>query len=276
VTLKALLFDVDGTLADTEEIHRSAFNAAFRAAGLDWQWEPVLYQRLLKVTGGKERIRHYIDASHPELLARPDLDHFVAGLHREKTRYYNDWISTGQVPLRPGVRRLLEEARAAGLRLAIATTTTPENVESLLVSTLGPHGLQGFEVIAAGDCVPAKKPAPDIYHWVLHEMRLAPSVCMAFEDSVNGLRAGLAAGLTTLVTVNRYTEGEDFTGAVAVLSDLGEPEAPFQVLQGEVYGRSYIDVDLLRHWHAADREARPCQPGITARSSASCTPPPAA
>jgi beta-phosphoglucomutase-like phosphatase (HAD superfamily) len=274
LTLEALLFDVDGTLADTEEVHRAAFNAAFRAAGLGWEWEPGTYKRLLKVTGGKERIRHYVAACHPELAVRPDLDALVTSLHQAKTRYYNDRVSTGQIPLRPGVARLLEEARSAGLRLAIATTTTPENVESLLESMLGREGLQWFEVIRAGDCVPAKKPAPDIYHRVLHEMGLSASACLAFEDSANGLKASLAAHLATLVTVSRYTEGESFAGAVAVLSDLGEPGEPFRVLTGKAYGRSYVDMELLRRWHASSREAWSLQPGAEALQTASGIQPP--
>jgi beta-phosphoglucomutase-like phosphatase (HAD superfamily) len=272
LTLQALLFDVDGTLADTEEVHRAAFNAAFHAAGLGWEWEPGTYKRLLKVTGGKERIRYYVDQCHPELAARAKLDDLVTSLHQAKTRYYNDWVSTGQIPLRPGVRRLLEEARAAGLRLAIATTTTPENVESLLESTLGRESLKWFEVIGAGDCVPAKKPAPDIYHWVLREMGLSSSACMAFEDSANGLKAGLAAELTTLVTVSLYTQGEEFNGVVAVLSDLGEPGEPFRVLTGEVYGRSYVDVELLRRWHAAAAQVRPTDVPVL-RSATGIQPP---
>lgn len=250
MTLQALLFDVDGTLADTEETHREAFNAAFRDAGLPWQWEPMLYRRLLKVTGGKERIRHFVQQSHPQMLARPDLADLIAALHQAKTRYYNDWVASGKIRLRPGVMRLLREAHAAGLRLAIATTTTPENVMSLLCSTLGTGGADWLEVIGAGDCVPAKKPAPDIYHWVMREMGVHASACLAFEDSGNGLKAGIAAGLPTVITVSRYTEGEDFTGALAVLSDLGEPKQPFQVLAGDTYGKHCVDVELLMHWHA--------------------------
>jgi len=160
-SLKALIFDVDGTLADTErDGHRPAFNLAFLEAGLDWDWTVELYGELLAVTGGKERILYYLRHWRPEFLERPDLTDFVAGLHQRKTAHYLDLLRSGAIPLRPGVLRLLEEARAAGIRLAVATTTTPENVTTLLECAGGPDLPGWFEVIAAGDIVPAKKPAP--------------------------------------------------------------------------------------------------------------------
>ena len=129
-------------------------------------------------------------------------------------------LATGAIPLRPGVAHLLDEARAAGLRLAIATTTTPENVTALLVPALGPEAMSWFEAVGAGDIVPAKKPAPDIYLWVLERLGLPASDCLAFEDSENGLRAALGAGLATVVTPCDYTRGQDFAGAAAVLDSL--------------------------------------------------------
>ena len=171
MTLQALLFDVDGTLADTErDGHRIAFNQAFADAGLDWEWSPELYGELLAVTGGKERIRFYLDKYNPSFQRPAEFDSFVADLHKAKTKHYTELLNTGAIPLRPGVKRLLEEARAAGLRLAIATTTTPANVSALLKNTLGDEGESWFEVIAAGDIVPAKKPAADIYEYTLKEM----------------------------------------------------------------------------------------------------------
>jgi beta-phosphoglucomutase-like phosphatase (HAD superfamily) len=150
--------------------------------------------------------------------------------------------------LRPGVKRLLIEAKEAGILLAIATTTTPENVSALLEHSLEPGSESWFEVIGAGDIVPAKKPAPDIYHWVLEKMQLAPEACIAFEDSGNGIKASRGASLKTLVTINDYTRDHKFDDAVAVLSDLGEPDAPFQVVQGEANGSKWVDLNLLRHW----------------------------
>ena len=148
--LAALIFDVDGTLADTErDGHRVAFNRAFADAGLDWEWSVELYGKLLAVTGGKERIRHYLDHFNTA-FERPDgLDEFIAGLHAAKTEHYTRMLSEGLIPLRSGVKRLLQEARDAGMRLAIATTTTPANVSALLNYSLAPDAADWFEVIAA-------------------------------------------------------------------------------------------------------------------------------
>jgi HAD superfamily hydrolase (TIGR01509 family) len=219
--LQALIFDVDGTLADTEhDGHRPAFNAAFAEHGLAWHWNERLYGELLDVTGGKERIRHYAQLYEPAFLARPDADELIRTLHATKTRHYLSLLDEGDIPLRPGIAGLIAEARAAGLRLAIATTTTPENVTTLLAASLAPGAAAWFEVIGAGDVVPAKKPAPDIYLWVLERLRLPAAACLAIEDSANGLRAALVAGVPTVVTESEYTRGQDFSGALAVLPDL--------------------------------------------------------
>lgn len=254
MALKALLFDVDGTIADTErDGHRPAFNQAFAEFGLDWHWDEALYGKLLAVTGGKERIRFYLERFQPDYVKPNDFDNMVAELHRTKTRHYLRMLAEGVIPMRPGVKRLLAEARDAGLRLAIVTTTTPENVTALLRHGLAEDATSWFDVIAAGDIVSAKKPAPDIYHNALQKMGLEPAQCIAFEDSAHGLMSSVGAGLRTLVTINDYTEGQTFSGALAVLSDLGEPDAPCQVLAGEMHGKSWVDVDLLRYWAAQPR-----------------------
>ena len=172
-TLKAIIFDVDGTLAETErDGHLPAFNAAFADYGLNWHWYEALYGQLLDITGGKERIRHFAKNFAPEVFARPDFDDLVRQLHQAKTAHYVRLVDAGHLPLRPGVARLINEARAAGIRLAIATTTTPENVTALLRASLSPEAPSWFEVIGAGDVVAAKKPAPDIYLWVLERLGL--------------------------------------------------------------------------------------------------------
>ncbi len=250
--LEALIFDVDGTLADTErDGHRVAFNQAFAEVGLDWDWSVELYGALLDVTGGKERIRFYLNRYNRGFRGPADLDAFIADLHRRKTAHYTRILSEGAIPMRSGVNRLLHEAMGAGVRLAIATTTTPENVSALLRYSLAPDAESWFEVIAAGDIVPAKKPAPDIYLWAMQQMRLAPDACTAFEDSENGVKSVLDAGIRSLlVAINAYTQEQDFTGAGLVVDHFGEPDDPFQVLAGDPAGKRYVDLELVRTLHA--------------------------
>jgi HAD superfamily hydrolase (TIGR01509 family) len=221
---KAFIFDVDGTLADTErDGHRVAFNLAFADAGLAWHWDVVTYGRLLSVTGGKERIRYYQEQELPDFELPSQPQDFIRSLHEAKTRHYLALLESGAIRLRRGVERLLRDARTHGLRLAIATTTTPDNVTALLRATLGAASIGWFEVIAAGDVVPRKKPAPDIYFHTLQKLGLAADECLAFEDSEHGLSAATRAGLKTVVTFNAYTRDQDFSPAALVLDQLGEP-----------------------------------------------------
>lgn len=247
--LTTLLFDVDGTLAETEEIHRQSFNRAFKQAGLEWHWSQELYAELLAVTGGKERIRHYLASYLPGFKAPTKLDDYIAGLHAVKTDIYTSTVASGDVPMRSGVRRLIDEARKAGLRLAIATTTTPVNVTALLQYNLAADSADWFDVIAAGGVVAAKKPAPDIYHYAMEKLAVCAGECLAIEDSANGLRSARDAGLETLVTVSQYTRDHDFAGAALVVDQLGEPDNPFTVIAGNADKYTYVNVDLLRDLH---------------------------
>lgn len=248
--LKAFLFDVDGTLSDTErDGHRAAFNRAFEEYGLDWHWDIDTYGKLLAVTGGKERMQYYADNFLDQNNLPDNLASLIPELHQAKTRHYTQLLSTGAIPLRPGVERLIKEARQRDFRLAIATTTTPENVTALLTHTLGADSIEWFEVIAAGDIVPAKKPAPDIYDYALEAMQLSAEECIAFEDSSNGIKATKGANLSTIITVNDYTKDHDFLDAIIVLDQMGEPEHPFTVMKGDAAGHTYLDCDLVVKLH---------------------------
>lgn len=246
--LQALIFDVDGTLADTErDGHRVAFNTAFAEHGLDWHWDEALYGELLRVSGGVERIDHYActhrcwpvaDAGERAALLRT--------LHASKTRHYVAHVASGGLALRPGVARLLRAAREEGLRLAIATTTTRDNVLALLAATLGPDSPAWFDAIGTALEVPVKKPDPAVYGWVLAQLGLSAGQAIAFEDSANGLRAARAVGLPCIVTPTAYTAAEDFTAATVVLRDLDRH--PHSTTRGV----TLVDV---HGWHAAAANA---------------------
>jgi HAD superfamily hydrolase (TIGR01509 family) len=241
----ALIFDVDGTLVETEELHRAAFNEAFAAeGGLGWHWDQALYARLLAVTGGKERIAEYQRSLG--LAALPAAE--VAALHAAKTGHYTRLVAEGGLQLRPGVRRLLEAAHQAGVRRAIATTTSPANVEALLAAC---GQLPAFDVVAAGDEVAAKKPAADVYLLALRRLGVPAEACVAVEDTENGLLSARGAGLRCLITTSLYGGRGPFSGAAAVVSDLGEPGTPAELLAGPTLAGGLVDLGWLAALPAA-------------------------
>lgn len=240
--LEALIFDVDGTLAETEELHRRSFNLTFQQFKLDWDWDPELYSKLLQTTGGKERMVRYVDDYVPaqrEVLSQLPL------LHKAKTRSYLDLLGRGALKLRPGVERLVYEAQDRGIKLAIATTSTPINVRALLRATLGEDSPNWF-AISAGDVVTHKKPSPDVYYEVLEALAVGPGHAIAFEDSENGIKAATTAGIGVVATPSLYLAEEDFTGAKAVVSNLGEPDRPFKHLAGATFPKPYVDIEGLQ------------------------------
>lgn len=245
-TLQAIIFDVDGTLADTEEVHRQAFNATFRECGLDWFWNPAEYRRLLAISGGRERMTRYaLERPLPnrsEGLSQAN----IAEIHRLKTARYAALLEAGRVPLRPGVARLLREARDGGVRLAIATSSARSNLETLLDLNLEPGWRDWFDVIESSDTTHEKKPSPAVYHAVLAGLALASENCVAVEDTNNGLRAARAAGLCTVITTHRYTRDEGFAGAALVVDGLGEPGHPPRLLRGSLRNEACVNLRLLR------------------------------
>ncbi len=213
--LKALIFDVDGTLAETEEIHRNSFNAAFNAAGLDWYWDRACYAKLLSTAGGKERIARFTcEQGLPQIAQK------IARLHAAKNQFYAETIAQGGLVLRPGVARVIADARHSGLKLGIATTTSRSNLMALLHSCFGPESDKIFDAIVCGEDVQHKKPDPEVYTKCLEKLGLEPTAALAFEDSGVGLRAALAAGIKTVVTPSSYMSNDDFTAAEQVLTDL--------------------------------------------------------
>ena len=227
--LKALIFDVDGTLADTESAHLDAFNHAFAEQGLDWHWDVALYTSLLEISGGKERMLHYWNHVHPDMKdidgsgLRDTIDH----LHALKTAAYEAAVQGGAVQLRPGVLALIQQAHQQGLRLAIATTTSPVNIAVLLRNAIGPDWKDFFIVIEDASTAPKKKPHPQVYVQTLTRLGLPSGACLA-------LGAAVAAGLKTIITPNNFTSHHDFTGALRVLPNL----------EG-------VSVEQLRTWHQA-------------------------
>lgn len=212
-----LIFDVDGTLAETESVHRCAFNAAFSEAGIAWYWDVRTYKKLLQVTGGKERIRAFA-RSHPPRLILSDDD--IAGLHQCKTEHYARLIAQHACGLRPGVGPFIRNALERGQTLAIATTTTADNVDALLRTALAPDWRAHFAAVVAGDDVARKKPAPDVYLEVLARLGRPPTDCLAVEDSGNGLRSATAAGIPVLISRSDYFRDDDVSQALLVVDDL--------------------------------------------------------
>jgi len=221
--LKALIFDCDGVLADTErDGHRVAFNKAFAKKGYNVEWDVELYGELLEVAGGKERMRHYFEQTGwPEGCAGKDS--LIKELHKLKTDFYMQIIESGELPTRPGVARLVDEAIAEGITLAVCSTSNERAVNLGVEKLLGPERKAKFDSILAGDVVPKKKPDPEIYNLVLEKLNLEADECVVIEDSRNGLLAAKAAGIYCVITTNGYTENEDFVEADLVVCELGDP-----------------------------------------------------
>lgn len=252
MTLKALIFDVDGTLAETEHNgHRCAFNAAFADADLDWHWDTDLYGELLAVGGGRERIEAYM--SHYKGRSPKSESQLVDRLHADKARHYVELMERGEIPLRSGIFRLISsEARAAGLRIAVATNSSSISLTSLTLRYFDSTPEELFDVVVCGDILDNKKPAPDAYLLALKMLDLNANECMAFEDSYVGLHAASQVGVPTVVTVSKYTTEEDFSAAALVVSELGDEsecleigDDPHAVAQKQCF----VTIDMLKSLH---------------------------
>jgi HAD superfamily hydrolase (TIGR01509 family) len=231
----AIVFDCDGVLADTERFgHLPAFNQTFAEFGLPLVWSEQVYGEKLQIAGGKERMASELT---PEFVARNSLPAdpegraaLLAALHRRKTEIYTEMVAAGKLPPRPGITRIITAAQDAGWKLAIASTSAEPSVRAILDRAAGPERASRFDAVLAGDCVAHKKPAPDIYLLALEMLQLDPSDVLVIEDSRNGFEAATAADLRCVITVNGYTEHEDFTGAALVVSSLGDPDGETMVV----------------------------------------------
>jgi HAD superfamily hydrolase (TIGR01509 family) len=224
--MHALIFDCDGVLVDTErDGHRVAFNEAFAQAGFGFSWDVPRYGDLLKIAGGKERMRHYFESTGWPDTAGNDKDAFLAGMHKLKTRIFADLIASGALPLRSGVLRLVDEAIVGGIRLGVCTTSNPKSIDAVL-DLMGPERKARFEFVLAGDIVSRKKPDPEIYDLAKARLQLPANECVVIEDSRNGLLAAIGAGLPCFITTSTYTMDEDFSEAIGIAPELGDPPNP--------------------------------------------------
>ncbi len=254
--LRALLFDFDGTIAETETLHHRAFNLAFDELGLGFRWPLGHYRALLAIAGGRERL-HYDLGQRPDaaaLLAR------IEEIHQTKTRHFRALAQENALPMRPGVARLIAEAEARDVRIGIVTTTSRPVLDDLMTRFLGEGALARFSPIVTGEMTEKKKPAPDGYLTALKrlaEYGIPPAATIAIEDSNPGITAARRAGVAVVATPCAFTAHEDHSAAALVVSDLGEPDAPAKVIAGPPLPRDIVDIDALDRLVEPSRSADP-------------------
>lgn len=249
MTLEALVFDVDGTLVDNEELHRRAFNQAFLEFQLGWDWTPEIYMDFLQISGGTDRIKHFVDALAVSDAEKTRLRSLIPGLHREKSRIYGELIAGAMVKPRPGVARLIREASDSGLKVGLAATSASKNVQPLVVSALGRDLASKISAVVSSDLVSRKKPAPDLYLLLLSMLGVAPERCIAFEDSANGVTAARDAGLVTIAVPGRWTLSQDFSRAHLRLSTLGDMDHPLPAQEALLLGGTkQVELQHISKW----------------------------
>ena len=248
IELKAIIFDMDGTLADTEELHRQAFNLAFEEYGCPLNWSRREYKQLLSISGGKERIYHCLRRPG---MADDELHRTTNTIHQRKSVLYRQILVESNIKLRPGIRRLTKECRRADLKLAIATSSSAENVITLLHNAFGRNDEELFATVVTCDLVADKKPSPAVYQYTLEKLGINAENCIAIEDTSNGNLAALAAGIKTIITTHPLTIDNNFAGASLVINHLGEPGNPFWVMAGKSFGLNYVDLALLKMLHSS-------------------------
>ena len=243
--LSAVIFDVDGTISETEELHRKSFNESFKEFNLDWFWDEAIYKELINIGSGVERIEYYIKRAWPEMMEYKNLTKYINSIHKVKNEIFEDYIVESEIKPRPGVIRLINELKENKIRIAIVSSTSESNLLKLFKEGLNIDPLTTFDLIAHGDCTKNKRPSPEIYEWILEKLRLPPQSCIAIEDSLRGLESAKNAELNILATPSIFTKEEDFSNAKLVISNLGEPDAPFETIKGNDFGSSFVNIDLL-------------------------------
>lgn len=247
-TLQAILWDVDGTLAETErDGHRVAFNQAFEALELPWRWDEAHYGHLLNVTGGRERLRADMAQRADAPTAASERDALVEAIHKRKTEIYTRLVREAQLPLRPGVLELIAEARDAGIRQAITTTTSRANVDALLGVHFGRDWHRVFEVAVCGEDVSRKKPDPEVFLRALDALGIGPLSAVALEDSPGGVAAALAAEVPVIVPRSAYFFHATIEGAIAIGPGLDSRDGWRPAIAG---GEGLVTLDDLQAWHA--------------------------
>ncbi len=250
--LSAILFDVDGTIAETEDYHRQSFNESFKEFGLDWYWDEPIYKELINVGGGKERIKSHINRAWPEMKEYKNLNKYINSILQVKNEIYADNMKDSKIKPRPGIIRLLKELKKNNLRTALVSSASKDNLDSLFLEGLKINYKDFFDIIAHGETTPNKKPSPEVYEWTLEKLKLPSSACIAIEDSPRGLQSALRANIKVLVTPSKLTKGENFQGAKIVVSNLGEDSKPFELLEGESFGFKKVSLELLKNIHRLD------------------------
>jgi HAD superfamily hydrolase (TIGR01509 family) len=245
--LKAVLWDVDGTLAETErDGHLVAFNAAFHELDVPWRWSEQRYGELLRVAGGFERLMFDMESQPLAPVSQEERNVLARRIHALKNRRYVELVASGTLPLRAGVREVFDECAAAGLRMAIVTTTSRSNVQALLCAHLGPQWRDRFAAVVCAEDAPVKKPDPQAYRLVLERLQLRPDQTVAIEDSAMGLAAATVVGIPVVVTRSIYFSEDPVPGALAVGPSLGTRAGWSPGLHGDP-GR--VGLADIRHWH---------------------------
>jgi len=243
--LSAVFFDVDGTIAETENLHRKSFNESFKEFNLDWFWDEAIYKELINIGDGKERIIHYIKRAWPEMMEYKNLTKYINSIHKVKCEIFEDHISESEIKMRPGVLRLIKELKLKRKRIVIVSSNSEESLFTLFTKGLDMDPNSIFDLIAHGNLTKHKRPSPEIYEWSLEKLRLPPQACIAIEDSLRGLQSAKNANLNVVVTPSIFTRDENFSDADVVVSDLGEIKAPFKRIKGKTFGNKVVNIDLL-------------------------------